>query len=170
MAGEILACWQARDGSKYLSIAELAAVVAGSQRNGKRVVLTNGCFDLLHAGHIRLLQQASALGDVLVVALNTDTSVRRLKGPGRPIIPLEQRVQVIQALDCVDYLVAFEEDTPLELLAVLRPDVLVKGGDYTSDTIVGRELVESYGGQVKTVPLFEGVSTTKVVQQIRELG
>lgn len=134
---------------------------------GERLVFTNGCFDLLHAGHIRLLHAAAQEGSKLVVGLNSDVSVRRLKGIHRPILKQEDRASILAALECVDLVVLFDEDTPLELIRSLRPDVLVKGADYTRETVVGHELVESWGGRVALVALTEGVSTTHIVDAIR---
>jgi D-glycero-beta-D-manno-heptose 1-phosphate adenylyltransferase len=133
----------------------------------RRVVLTNGCFDLLHPGHVRCLQQARALGEVLIVALNSDRSVRELKGPGRPILNEHERVEVISALGCVDYVTVFDALTPREIVATLLPDVLVKGGDWSVDEIVGREEVEAAGGQVVSLPFVEGCSTSDVIERIR---
>ena len=135
---------------------------------GRRVVFTNGCFDLLHPGHIRYLKQARALGDVLVVALNSDRSVRALKGDGRPILSESERAEVMAALDVVDYVTIFDEETPRDLIAALLPDVLVKGGDWSVDTIVGREEVEAAGGLVKSLAFIDGLSTTDVIQRIME--
>ncbi len=134
--------------------------------NGRRVVFTNGCFDLLHPGHIRLLEQARALGDVLVVGLNSDRSVRELKGPGRPLVPARERAEVLAALEAVEAVVIFEEPTPRELVAALRPDVLVKGGDWGPEEIVGREEVEAAGGRVERIPLVEGYSTSALIAKI----
>ena len=134
---------------------------------GRRVVFTNGCFDLLHAGHIHLLEKARELGDVLVVALNSDASVRRLKGPERPLTNEDDRVRVIAALDAVDLVLVFDEDTPLETIRRVRPDVLVKGGDYSLDTIVGADLVRDAGGRVETIPLVPGRSTTALVDRVK---
>lgn len=133
---------------------------------GARIVFTNGVFDLLHVGHIRYLREARAMGDVLVVALNTDESVARLKGPRRPLLPLSERVKIMAGLEMVDFVTWFAEDTPLEIITLLQPDVLVKGGDYTPDTIVGRDVVEARGGKVVAVPLTEGASTTTLVHRI----
>ena len=133
------------------------------------MVFTNGCFDLLHAGHVRYLSQARALGDALVVALNSDRSVRLLKGVGRPILNEQERAEVISALEAVDYVIIFDEETPRELIADLLPDVLVKGGDWGLDQIVGREEVEAAGGTVLSLPYLEGSSTTDVVERIRKL-
>jgi rfaE bifunctional protein nucleotidyltransferase chain/domain len=131
------------------------------------VVFTNGVFDLLHVGHIDLLTAARAFGDRLVVGLNTDASVHQLKGPTRPIHSEADRAYVVAALECVDAVTVFDEDTPLELIMALRPDVLVKGGDYTPDTIVGRTEVESWGGRVHVVPLTAGHSTTRIIEALR---
>ncbi len=134
--------------------------------NHKRVVFTNGCFDLLHPGHVRLLQQARQLGDALVVGLNSDASVRRLKGGSRPLVPEAGRAEVLAALACVDAVTIFGEDTPRELIAALRPDVLVKGGDWKPDQIVGRAEVEAAGGRVVVVPYVEGYSTSSLIAKI----
>lgn len=153
--------------SKILSRASLAARVREARRRGLTVVLTNGCFDLLHAGHLHLLQRARALGDVLVVAVNDDRSVRRLKGPDRPLVSAEKRVEALAALGCVDFVTVFREESPLALVRLLRPDVLVKGGDYTLPRVVGRNVVESRGGRVELVPLLPGFSTSGLVESIR---
>ena len=131
---------------------------------GKRIVFSNGCFDLLHVGHITNLHQAAELGDLLVVGLNSDRSVRRLKGEKRPVIGQRDRAAILAALQCVDYVIIFDQDDPTELIDALRPDVLVKGGDYKTAQIIGKELVESYGGLVVTTPLVKGVSTTRILK------
>jgi D-beta-D-heptose 7-phosphate kinase/D-beta-D-heptose 1-phosphate adenosyltransferase len=154
-------------GGKVLSRAELAARVAGWRVMGKKIVFTNGCFDLLHAGHLSLLHQAAALGDVLVLAINSDESIQRLKGPNRPIVSASDRAALLAALSCVDAVTIFNEDTPLETLRVVRPNVLVKGEDYGIDKVVGRELVEADGGRVALVPLLSEKSTTALVERIR---
>jgi len=136
------------------------------RNEGKRVVFTNGCFDLLHPGHVRYLAQARGLGDVLVVALNSDRSVRILKGPHRPVMNEDERAEVISALSSVDYVTIFDEETPRELIAALLPDLLVKGGDWTIDQIVGREEVEAAGGKVLSLPYIEGSSTTDLIERI----
>lgn len=136
---------------------------------GRRVVFTNGCFDLLHPGHIRYLAQARALGDALIVALNSDSSVHKLKGEGRPILKEQERAEVIAALACVDLVTIFAEETPRELIAALLPDVLVKGGDWSLETIVGREEVEAAGGMVKSLSFIEGLSTTEIIERIRAI-
>jgi len=133
-----------------------------------RIVFTNGVFDLLHRGHVEYLEEARALGDRLVVGVNTDASVRRLKGPSRPIVGEEDRLALVRALACVDLALPFDEDTPLELIRALQPDVLVKGADYAPADIVGREVVEARGGRVTTIALREGLSTSELVRRIRE--
>ena len=134
--------------------------------NRRRVVFTNGCFDLLHPGHIRLLEQARALGDVLVVGLNSDGSMQRLKGPGRPLVPERERAEVMAALETVDAVTVFDEPTPRELVAALVPDILVKGGDWGENEIVGRAEVEAAGGRVVRIPLLEGYSTSQLIAKI----
>ncbi|MGH7256976.1 MAG: D-glycero-beta-D-manno-heptose 1-phosphate adenylyltransferase [Nitrospiraceae bacterium] len=147
---------------------ELAPVLTVLQERGKKVVFTNGCFDLMHVGHTRYLQAARALGDILVVAVNTDASIRALqKGTDRPIVPDHQRAEVVAALACVDYVVLFAEPDPKNLITLLEPDVLVKGGDWPLDQIVGRDVVEGKGGTVTTIPLVPGISTTTLIQRIR---
>jgi D-beta-D-heptose 7-phosphate kinase/D-beta-D-heptose 1-phosphate adenosyltransferase len=150
---------------KLLSRAAAARAVAAARQRGERVVFTNGCFDLLHVGHVRSLEEARRLGDRLVVALNRDASVRRLKGPSRPLVPERQRAEVLAALACVDWVVLFGEDTPLRTIVALRPDVLAKGGDWTLDTIVGRREVESWGGRVVRLREVPGVRTTTIVER-----
>jgi len=147
---------------------QLAALLAEQRRQGHRIVFTNGCFDLMHIGHTRYLQAARNLGDLLIVGVNSDDSVRALnKGTDRPIVPEAQRAEVLAALACVDYVVVFPEPDPGLLIATIQPDVLVKGGDWPLDRIVGRETVEARGGLVQTIPLVPGVSTTTLVQRIR---
>ncbi len=156
------------EGSKLQGRESLAALLTGERRRGRKVVFTNGCFDLLHLGHVRYLQQARRLGDLLVLGLNSDASIRRLKGPKRPLIGETERAHIMAALDCIDFVTIFDEDTPLELLEALRPDILVKGGDYTPETVVGRELVESYGGRVELIHFVDGKSTTGIIEKILE--
>ena len=134
-----------------------------------KIVFTNGCFDLLHPGHVDYLTKAKALGDILIVGLNDDASVKRLKGNNRPIQPLKDRAVLLAALASVDHVVPFSEDTPLELIKVVKPDVLVKGGDYTMDQMIGKEFVESRGGSVNIIPFLEGYSTSKLVQRLQNL-
>jgi len=145
---------------------ELSDILEEQRRQGRKVVFTNGCFDLLHVGHVKYLQAARRLGDLLVLGLNSDTSIKRLKGEGRPLINQEERSHILAALSCIDYVVVFDEDTPLQLLESLRPDILVKGGDYTPDTVVGRELVEGYGGRIELISFVDGKSTTGIIDKI----
>lgn len=161
-----LAAASATTTAKLLSREDLVAALAARRQSGERIVFTNGCFDILHAGHVRLLRQARELGNLLVVGLNSDDSVRRLKGESRPVNSAETRAEVLASLGCVDYVVIFPEDTPAELLEAIRPDILVKGGDYRLDQIVGRELLESYGGQVRVLPLTPDQSTTRILRLI----
>jgi len=134
---------------------------------GERIVFTNGVFDLLHRGHVEYLEEAAALGDRLVVGINADASVRRLKGADRPLVPEREREELLEALECVDLVIPFDEDTPERLIAEVAPDVLVKGGDWQVERIAGRELVEARGGLVLNVPLREGLSTTALLERIR---
>ncbi len=152
---------------KLLERSHLPALAATLRRAHRRVVFTNGCFDLLHPGHVALLTQARRLGDFLVVGLNSDASVRRLKGPARPILGEHDRAQVLGGLDAVDFVVVFDEDTPEELIRTIRPNVLVKGGDYTEATVVGAPFVRSYGGEVVLVPTVPGRSTTSMVERMK---
>jgi rfaE bifunctional protein nucleotidyltransferase chain/domain len=150
-----------------LTQAALVAAVRRIQRGGGKVVFTNGCFDVLHVGHVRYLQAARALGDALVVGVNADASVRRLKGPGRPLTPQRERAEILAALGCVDFTTIFGADTPLRLIEAVRPDVLVKGGDWPVERIVGREAVEAAGGVVRAIPFVKGRSTTALIGRIR---
>jgi D-beta-D-heptose 7-phosphate kinase/D-beta-D-heptose 1-phosphate adenosyltransferase len=154
--------------SSILTLEEAILRFGREKRNGRRVVFTNGCFDLLHPGHVRSLEQARALGDVLIVGLNSDAGVRQLKGEGRPIIPERERAEILAALECVDAVVIFDDPTPREVIARLLPDVLVKGGDWPGDQIVGREEVEAAGGRVVSVQVVPGYSTSAILKKIRE--
>ena len=147
---------------------ELQRLIHNLKRSGKRIVFTNGCFDILHVGHVRYLEQAKSLGDVLVVGINSDRSVRGLKGPRRPILPVEERGEILSGLGCTDYVTVFDEPTPFELVSLLQPDVLVKGGDWTPEQVVGREVVEGSGGRVVILPFVEGSSTTNIIDVILE--
>jgi len=151
-----------------ISLEELLKILE-KERKGKRVVFTNGCFDIIHAGHVDYLEKAKKLGDILIVGLNSDSSIRRIKGKKRPIIPQDMRAKVLSSLKPVDYVVIFEEDTPERLIKAIKPDVLVKGGDWELDKIVGRDFVESYGGKVLTIPFEYNISTTKIIQKIVEV-
>jgi D-beta-D-heptose 7-phosphate kinase/D-beta-D-heptose 1-phosphate adenosyltransferase len=146
----------------------LTGIIAAEKARGRKIVFTNGCFDLLHAGHVKYLQKARNLGDLLVLGLNSDASVRRLKGENRPLIGEDERAHILAALDCIDYVVLFDEDTPLELITALKPHILAKGGDYTADGVVGRDVVEAYGGRVELVTFVDGKSTTNIIERILE--
>jgi D-glycero-beta-D-manno-heptose 1-phosphate adenylyltransferase len=153
---------------KVLTEARLVPILNQARAQHKRIVFTNGCFDLMHVGHTRYLQAARQLGDLLVVGVNSDASVRSLnKSPDRPIVSEAQRAEVLAALGCVDYVVIFTEPDPLKLITALQPDVLVKGGDWPLERIIGRDVVERRGGIVRTIPLVPGMSTTSLIQQIR---
>ena len=152
---------------KVQPLAALARIVRHSSARGHRVVFTNGCFDLLHAGHVKLLERAKRLGDVLIVGINSDRSMRGLKGPGRPIVPQADRALVLAALASVDYVTVFNEPTPLRLIARLRPHVLVKGADWGATKIVGRDLVRRRGGRIVRVPLLARRSTSDLIARIK---
>ena len=145
-----------------LSWEELKNEVERHRREGSKIVFTNGCFDILHAGHVRYLRQARAVGDVLVLGLNSDSSVQKIKGEKRPIVSQEERAEVVASLKAVDYVTLFEETTPLNLIAFLKPDVLVKGADWREDEVVGRNQILSWGGRVVLIPVVEGASTTNI--------
>lgn len=145
---------------------DLHRIVEDLKKKGKRIVFTNGCFDLLHLGHIRYLEKAKFLGDILVVGVNSDRSVQSLKGPERPILPEEERAEILSGLECVDYITLFDELTPLELISSLQPHILVKGGNWAKETTVGREVVERSGGEVVILPFVEGSSTSNLIETI----
>ena len=152
---------------KIYTLEPLLSRITTHQQAGESIVFTNGCFDLLHIGHVRYLQEAKNLGDCLVVGINSDQSVRKLsKGTGRPIIRDQHRAEVIAALGCVDYVILFEESDPLTLIKALQPQILVKGGDWEPDRIVGKEFVEERGGSVRSIPLTPESSTTLIIQKI----
>ncbi|MGB9664973.1 MAG: D-glycero-beta-D-manno-heptose 1-phosphate adenylyltransferase [Ignavibacteria bacterium] len=153
-----------------LSLDEFLEIRKRLKDEGKKLVFTNGCFDIIHRGHIDYLNRAKALGDYLVVALNSDNSVRRLKGEGRPINKLEDRAFVVANLKAVDFVVSFEEDTPFEIISAIVPDVLVKGGDWSIENIVGREIVEANGGKVFSLPYVENYSTTNIINKMKSSG
>jgi D-beta-D-heptose 7-phosphate kinase/D-beta-D-heptose 1-phosphate adenosyltransferase len=155
---------------KIRSRDEVQEIVEALKREGKKIVFTNGCFDILHIGHTRCLEEAKRLGDTLVVGLNSDRSVRSIKGPSRPVIPEAERAEVLSALACVDYVVIFDEPDPLELVASLKPDILVKGGDWTPETTIGREVVEKAGGKVVIIPNVQGASTSDIIHRVRQKG
>lgn len=145
------------------SFNEISSALKSLKSSGKKIVFTNGCFDLLHVGHVRYLQEARAQGDVLVVGVNSDASTKRLKGPTRPVQNESDRAEILAALGCIDFSVIFTEDTPQNLIEQVRPDVLVKGGDWAVDQIVGAPFVQSYGGEVRSLHFVDGKSTTKII-------
>lgn len=153
----------------FSNLEDLKVQRARWRENKKRVVFTNGCFDLLHLGHLAYLSQARSLGDILIVGLNSDSSVRKIKGTQRPVKAQDERSLHLAALSFVDAVIVFEEETPAELIAALEPDILVKGGDYRPDEVVGKDLVESLGGQVTILPFVSGYSTTNLIQKIQSL-
>jgi len=154
--------------AKILLRERLAHALEDLRRDGKRIVLTNGCYDLLHLGHVRLLQQAKTLGDLLIVAVNSDASVRRLnKGPERPLTPEEARAEVLAALECVDFVTIFDEDTPIETILALRPDVHVKGGDYRAEELPEASAAREVGAEIRILPLVQGFSTTELLRRAR---
>jgi D-beta-D-heptose 7-phosphate kinase/D-beta-D-heptose 1-phosphate adenosyltransferase len=155
---------------KVLPLDEAIEVVDELKRGGKRVVFTNGCFDLLHPGHTRYLAEARKLGDALLVAVNSDRSVRALKGAGRPVMPQDERAEILAALECVDYLTIFDDLTPQAVIARMLPQVLVKGGDWEPTEIVGRSEVEAAGGKVVSIPVVPGFSTSALIQAAKNLG
>jgi len=152
---------------RFVEPDKLAILLKTRQNNGQKVVFTNGVFDLLHAGHVSYLQAARKMGDLLVVALNTDDSVRRIKGPLKPLVPLAERAEMLLALECVDYVTSFTEDDPYDVIKTVRPDLLVKGADWAPDKVIGRDLVESWGGKVVSVDLVPGRSTTNLIDTVR---
>lgn len=152
---------------KIKNLEQLKKIIAASKKRKKRIVFTNGCFDILHLGHIRYLKKARSLGDKLVVALNSDSSARKLKGKGRPVFPEGKRAALVAALECVDYVTVFNKSTPLHLIKALKPDVLVKGADWRKKDIVGKCFVESYGGKVARVPFVKGYSTSSIIAGMR---
>lgn len=156
-------------GARVMAHEAVVAFVSAQRTAGRRIVFTNGVFDILHPGHIRYLQHARALGDLLIVGLNADESVRRNKGPERPVNSQDERAELLSALACVDGVVIFTEDTPADVIRLVQPDILVKGADWAADEIVGRDTVEARGGRVVRVPVEEGYSTTSIVERIRAL-
>jgi D-beta-D-heptose 7-phosphate kinase/D-beta-D-heptose 1-phosphate adenosyltransferase len=153
--------------NKVKSLDDLTALRKKFEREGKTTVFTNGCFDVLHSGHIHLFKQAKDCGDILIVAVNDDLSVRNLKGSSRPVFPLDERLEVLEAVNFIDYLISFSEPTPRELIQALLPDVLVKGGDWDLDEVVGREEVEEIGGKVVIIPYLPGRSSSEILGKIK---
>ena len=154
---------------KVKNLPALLQIIRRYKKQGKSIVFTNGCFDLLHPGHVQTLEAARALGDILIVGMNSDASVRELKGDGRPVVCAQERAELLAALQCVDAVVIFNDVTPRETIAALLPDVLVKGGDWPGDQIIGREEVEAAGGRVVSVPVVRDYSTTAILRSIRNL-
>jgi D-beta-D-heptose 7-phosphate kinase/D-beta-D-heptose 1-phosphate adenosyltransferase len=150
------------------TIADVVAFASQLRASGKTIVFTNGVFDLLHPGHVRYLQHARSLGDALIVGINSDRSVRKVKGPERPITPEQERAEILAALECVDAVAIFDEETPFEIISAIAPDVLVKGADWAENAIVGRDIVEARGGRVVRATIEEGYSTTQILRNIRE--
>lgn len=155
--------------SKIKSENELKKIISSLQSQGKKIVFTNGCFDILHIGHARYLQEASALGDILVVAVNTDSSVKQFKGDKRPVVPEDERAEMVASLECVDYVVLFDDRLPSRILDELKPDIDVKGGDYTIDKMPEAKVVLGYGGKVKILKEIKGKATTNVIKKIVEV-
>jgi len=160
-------CYPLNVSDKAKSLGELTAITASAKTNGKIVVFTNGCFDLLHRGHVHLLRNAKALGDVLVVAINSDLSIKLIKGPKRPILSESDRLQLIASMEMVNYVLLFDEPDPCNIISILRPNILVKGGDWPADQVVGADIVEASGGKVVVVPYLKGFSTTEIIAKIR---
>jgi D-beta-D-heptose 7-phosphate kinase/D-beta-D-heptose 1-phosphate adenosyltransferase len=154
---------------KFRDRDSLKDIIEELRGKGKKVVFTNGCFDLIHIGHIRLLREAKGLGDILVVAINSDSSIKLIKGKGRPIIPQEERIEILSALEMVDYVTVFNEPDPFNIISSLLPDILVKGSDWPEDEIVGRDLIEARGGKVVRIPIVQGRSTSSIIHKILEI-
>jgi D-beta-D-heptose 7-phosphate kinase/D-beta-D-heptose 1-phosphate adenosyltransferase len=157
-----------RQPGKERALQQLLAELARHRASGRKIVFTNGCFDIIHLGHVKYFEWAKRQGDLLVVGVNTDAGIRRLKGPKRPVIEENDRIGVLEKLEDIDYLIRFDEDTPIELIRHIQPDVLVKGQDYTKEQVIGWDLVESHGGRVALAPLVDGRSTSQVIQRILE--
>jgi rfaE bifunctional protein nucleotidyltransferase chain/domain len=160
-------CYPLNVSDKVKSLDELETLTAAARTNGKIVVFTNGCFDLLHRGHIYLLREAKALGDLLVVAINSDQSVKAIKGPTRPILAEADRLELIASMEMVDYVLLFDEPDPYNIISILRPHILVKGGDWSAEEVIGGDLVEGNGGKVVVVPYLKGFSTTEIIAKLR---
>ena len=152
--------------NKIISRPQITGLISDLKKKRQKIVFTNGCFDLLHVGHVRYLQEAKASGDCLVIGLNSDQSVRQIKDPARPLIAEDQRAEVLAALECVDYIVLFDEADPFQLIEEVRPEVLVKGADWSMDKIIGADLVNSYGGEVRRVDLVPSISTSEIINRI----
>jgi rfaE bifunctional protein nucleotidyltransferase chain/domain len=157
---------QSNINKKIKSLSSLLKELVKLHRKGKKVVFTNGCFDILHYGHARYLQEAKDKGDILIVGVNSDSSIKKIKGKNRPIVDQKNRLGLLAALTCIDYLVLFKEDTPLRLIKRIKPDIIIKGADWEKDKIVGSDFVKSYGGKVLTIKLVKGLSTTSLIDRI----
>lgn len=162
-----LSCYPKTVSGKLKNVGELSEIAAQARAKRKIVVFTNGCFDLLHRGHVHMLREAKAQGDLLIVAMNSDSSVKAIKGPSRPIMPAIDRVELIAAMEMVDYVVVYDEPDPYDLIAAIKPDVLAKGGDWSPDKIIGADIVEQHGGRVAVIPYLEGFSTTEIIERIK---
>ena len=154
---------------KVKNFTQIAEIVNELKRKGKKVVFTNGCFDILHSGHIKLLKKAKKLGDILILGINKDKSIKKLKGKGRPIMNEKQRIEIISAIEFVDYVVPFGQPTPEKLIKRIKPDIIVKGGDYKKNEVIGKDIVEKYGGKVYIFPLVKNISTTKIIKKIKKM-
>lgn len=154
---------------KLKSLEDLKVIAADARSKGRSVVFTNGCFDLLHRGHVHVLREAKACGDLLITGVNSDKSVKKIKGPARPVLPESDRSELLASLEMVDYVVLFDEPDPYELISAIRPNVLVKGGDWSDAKIVGADLVEQAGGRVVVIPYIKGFSTTEIIERIKNL-
>jgi D-beta-D-heptose 7-phosphate kinase/D-beta-D-heptose 1-phosphate adenosyltransferase len=154
--------------NKIKTQTELISILEDLRQQGKKIVFTNGCFDLLHVGHIRYLKEAKGYGDILIVAVNSDSSVKSIKGDKRPIVSQSERAEVLAALEMIDYVTMFDEGTPCNVIKKLQPDVLIKGGDWTVEKIVGKDIVEKIGGKVLSIPFHKGASTTGIIERVLE--
>jgi len=164
-----LSCYLKNVPEKLKSLEEVSAIAAMARAEGRTVVFTNGCFDLLHRGHVHTLRQAKAAGDILIVAINSDRSVKSIKAPQRPILPETDRLELIAAMEMVDYVILFDAPDPYRLIAAIKPHVLAKGGDWKSDEIIGADIVEASGGRVEVIPYLQGFSTTEIIERIKNL-
>jgi len=154
---------------KKKNFIEIKNIVNKLKKKGKKIVFTNGCFDIIHAGHIKLLKKAKKLGDILIVGINKDKSIKKIKGEDRPIMDEKQRIEIISAIEFVDYVVPFGDTTPEKLIKIIKPDIIVKGGDYKKDEVIGKDIVEKYGGKVYIFPLVKNISTTKIINKIKKM-
>jgi rfaE bifunctional protein nucleotidyltransferase chain/domain len=162
-------CYRLSVSGKLKSLEDLKVIAADARSKGRSVVFTNGCFDLLHRGHVHVLREAKACGDLLITGVNSDKSVKKIKGPARPVLPESDRSELLASLEMVDYVVLFDEPDPYELISAIRPNVLVKGGDWSDAKIVGADLVEEAGGRVVVIPYIKGFSTTEIIERIKNL-